>query len=106
MNQDRPMLNELIAHRKSLGDCGGGSALQLCLEAIELMDRRADVIDYAGRRRVLAAVAELLELHLPGPGIHDGGEGARKHLRAMGLDCRVWGDPTPGLDPEDGLRDA
>lgn len=92
----RPMLAELFAHRKRLGDCSGGCALRLCLDAIELMDERASVLDYGGRRRVLAAVAELLELELPGPAVHKGGEAYRQHMVRQGHDYEVWGDPTPG----------
>jgi hypothetical protein len=92
----RPMLAELAAHRRRLGDCGGGTALALCLEAIKLMEQRADVLDYGGRRRVLAAVAELLELQLPGPGVHPGGEAWRDHMARTGQVYEVWGDPPRG----------
>lgn len=58
--ESRPAARLMAAKRRELGGCGGGVTLELCLEALELIDRRAHVLDQFNRLLVLAAVAEAL----------------------------------------------
>ena len=45
---------------RRLGDSGGGTALQLCIEGVGLISERGDVLDEGNRRLVIEAVAEVL----------------------------------------------
>ena len=52
--------DEMREAARQLGDCGGGSALRLCIEGVDLIKQRGDVLDESNRRLVIEAVAEVL----------------------------------------------
>lgn len=60
MNYRTDKQEALTEAAKQLGDSGGGSALRLCIEGVERISERGDVLDERYRVLVIEAVAEVL----------------------------------------------
>ena len=62
MNYRTDKREALTEAARRLGDSGGGTALRLCIEGIELISERGDVLDEGNKRLVIEAVAEVLSM--------------------------------------------
>ena len=60
MNYRTDKQEALTEAERQLGDCGGGSAMRLCIQGVELISKRGDVLDERYRVLVIEAVAEAL----------------------------------------------